>query len=370
MLTVFAAALLVYVLHGSWLFRRLETANLDSWLLSRQTFRSSMVIIVTVADQEFATLFNNRNPLDQRRVKDILGAIADANPRLIVVDIDTSAWTERKVETVNPNVTIIWARDAIERGGQLELLHFEGGDEKGTCSAVPVFSPDGDGIIRTYERYIKDTRRQWQPSLARRATAVFQKGVAACQALDGPGVGEEQNREEFLSALCRFDRLSATAALKLHRATQWQELNPLKGKIVILGGTFRAGRDRYATSLGMLDGVEVLAQSIESEISQQRPRAATKRVVFLVDVLLGLLFIIVVYFIRRPWMLMPLFILLPIIAILGSLVAFQTIGYYASVIPVLAGLFGHELLDHIREGYRLRSERAILLRRLEATRLG
>ena len=48
--------------------------------------------------------------------------------------------------------------------------------------------------------------------------------------------------------------------------------------------------------------------------------------------------------------------MLPPIALLVSYLAFHLLGYFGSFVPVLAGVFVHEMIEHYREFFTLRRE--------------
>jgi len=67
----------------------------------------------------------------------------------------------------------------------------------------------------------------------------------------------------------------------------------------------------------------------------------------------GLTLLLVTYWLPRGWALIIALIAIPILALLASLLLFQSLGYFASFIPVLAGVFVHELIEHNYEYHML-----------------
>ena len=84
-----------------------------------------------------------------------------------------------------------------------------------------------------------------------------------CRPADRPA-GECRIR--FTGENHKFMILPASAVLHDH-ATDRRFSKYLDGRIVLIGGTYAAGRDRYASGGKYYSGVEILAHEIESELT-------------------------------------------------------------------------------------------------------
>lgn len=334
---VLAATLLTYLLHDA--LHGMETANLDRWLRVRAGKPSSTIALVAITDQNYAEMFKATSPLNQAAVESILAAAAAAGPKLIVVDLDTSHWTQPKTSYPAP---VLWAQDVweVERGAQrcLAVGKALGGDAGAVQHGLPAFRPAQDGIVRDFLREVKDECGFRAPSLVTRAVEL---------AAWSPDAHEAANEERinFLGQRYSFPTLSAHAVLRLAESKDWLAANELKGKLVILGGTFRAARDKYRTPVGYLDGMEVLAHAIESA---RRPIAELGKFTFaLIDLLIGMALVYLTWRVSH-WVSLPvMFLGIPAVAVLASFAVFHTSGYFASFVPVVAGVFVHELLEHV-----------------------
>lgn len=349
-LVVLAAALITSSIEGSWLFRHLENANLDTWLLAKSVQVSPDVFVVSITDDDYRGLFQATSPLRPDVVKRIVNAIAAAGPRALGVDLDTSEWDANSAASLPKNVPIVWAREASDDGKSLEKVL--GGDGAGVCFGLPAFVPDEDGVIRRYPS---------QSSFA-------QHLVAACRDQESPAEskGDEGKLINFRGDLGAFDHLSSTALLALADTPQWTMNNPLKGRIVLLGGSFRAARDKYYTPLGRMDGVDILAHAAQSELPGGAVRSPGGAFFFALDLALGLVLVAGTWLLPRGWSLPAVFLGLPVVAFLASWAAFQSLGYFASFVPVLGGVLIHEVIEHAREYRHLLHENTALQHELAA----
>jgi CHASE2 domain-containing sensor protein len=152
----------------------------------------------------------------------------------------------------------------------------------------------------------------------------------------------------------QFPHLTANTVIKASTAVPWQNFNPLKGRIALIGGSFRAARDRYVTPVGYLDGVDILALTILSIRNGIVTSTATR--FFITDLLLGFALLTATWFFRRTWVLLLSFVLIPVIALLISLAVFTTSGYFFSFIPIISGVFFHHLVEHAIEHRKLTKE--------------
>jgi CHASE2 domain-containing sensor protein len=75
--------------HAGWL-RSFETTALDTWLRLRKPINPQFVCVVTINDDDYLRIFGGKSPLDPKTVMTLVSAVADGNPAVIGVDIDTS----------------------------------------------------------------------------------------------------------------------------------------------------------------------------------------------------------------------------------------------------------------------------------------
>jgi CHASE2 domain-containing sensor protein len=148
----------------------------------------------------------------------------------------------------------------------------------------------------------------------------------------------------------RFQTLSSGSLLKLSQTEAWRNnANVLKGKLVLLGGSFRASRDTHNTPVGRKDGIEILAHSVDTLLPGGRLTRLSDSGFFWIELAVGVILLLPAYYLPRGWSLAILACALPVIAFLASYAAFQIFGYFGSFVPVLAGVFFHEMIEHYLE---------------------
>ena len=128
---------------------------------------------------------------------------------------------------------------------------------------------------------------------------------------------------------------------------------PLKGKVVLLGGYYRASRDFYVTPVGRMAGLQLMAQAVESEL-HGGIRTANHLAAFALDVLAGLIVVLLQHRFRLLPALVISLVAIPCLSFIGSFLAFSTLAWWFSFAPVTAGVLVHELYHHAAEHQRLR----------------
>jgi CHASE2 domain-containing sensor protein len=288
-LAVFAAELLGWL---SWL----ERDALDIFLRARPVRFSERIYLVEVNEDDYRTVFGARSPLDPDALKRVLTKIEAAKPAVIGVDLDTSDAQFNR--TGWP--AAVWARDAepvcqarpgeetTERqceetdritrlpvlGGRVAESRSRGGEiETEPRSGIVLFPRDRDGVIRRYQHSFESDSAVPPSRLAGRVDS-FQRAVVKAfnQAVGRAGGTPAEPRGEhlvlnFTGDRYEFRRVSLGQVLQGADQPYWKDRSPLRGRIVLLGGTYRAARDEYFTPVGTKFGVEIIAQAVESELA-------------------------------------------------------------------------------------------------------
>ena len=367
---VLFVALLSWSLHNGPILRDLQTTSLDMLFLSHKKIQGyNDIAVVSITDQDYADLFHRQSPLNVPILSDLIVACARSGARVIGVDMITSDWTAEQRQSARdrsiaaaPKVRIVWADDGWpDDQGKLHINQLSGLDEQGhvDCQAVPAAIPDDHGIVRGYLPGVQvadGNTPQVLPAMATILYDIYQNGLPGCApegVLPAANTSDEQI-VNYSGGGAAFPYLSAATVLQASNGEAWINANPLRGHIALIGGSFREGRDRYVTPAGYMDGVDILAQTV---LSNSRPVKATSRLWFtLSDLFVGMLLLTSTWFLHRAWVLILSFLLIPIIAMAASYVVFTGFGYFASFVPVIAGVFLHHLVEHAIEHWRLTKE--------------
>lgn len=351
--------------HFGWL-NPLETSSLDFLVRLREPVKPEFVWLVAITDDDYAErkLFNKKSPLDPVHLNRVIKAIADGNPRVIGVDVDTGDSKGVRPET---GVPIVWGQrmtsteDSHERK-RLPVLGNEqpqpGANELGIF-AIPA---DADNVVRRFKRKIPvgDGEFDSMPWAVTKAycRAVLADASAAADHERCREILDSESRTKFRPPLVlafseprhrEVHFLSASDLLGIAATDGWKHNAPIKGKIVMLGGTFALSGDvSHETPLGPRAGVELISDAIETEL-QGPPTTPLSEVLMVFFELIGGYFLTAWHFFSKKWSSVILRILaVPVLALGSSLLAFWSLAYWANFIPVLAGVLLHELHEHFK----------------------
>jgi CHASE2 domain-containing sensor protein len=344
------ASVLNNAINRTWLVKRMETANLDALFRGKKLDVSKDIFVVSITDDDYNSPdFNGVSPLNPASLIKIIDAILRCDPKVLGVDFDTSAWTNNRID--NHGVPIVWAREALGESGKLTLGKALGGSED-ICSGMPAYFPDEDGFVREYKEFIEGAGGQFYPSMALNLAEVYKspKGGGACRrqvSKLGKNDSAASQLIDFLGQNYAFDRLSSGALLQLANSESWMKSNPLKGKIVLLGGSYRAARDAYPTPFGYLDGVDIIANTVQSRLPGSGLNHGPKWLTVF-GYMEGVVLLAGLYFVPKAWSLLITVLTGPIYALLINWLAFQWAGAFISFVPCLVGIFVHQAIAHAK----------------------
>jgi CHASE2 domain-containing sensor protein len=350
-----AISLLVQLLHHGIWFSPFETATLDALLLQRPRQEAQHVILVSIEERDYQEQFHGRSPLDRAKLEELLAAIARGRPSVIGVDIDTSDPRFLGLAIPPEPTRIVWAQDAqfdthreCTCFGPLPVL---GGRASQPTTGIALMPRGADGSLRGYKRWFH-TPAGWRPSFSWRIASLYRRHLAEEEPEE-----EERDRELILD-FSRYEipRISAGSLLAMAAIPQWsrQERPPFDGKIVLLGGFYRAARDEYSTPLGVRAGVELTALAIESDLSERRIRPVDQFYLALLEIAASLLLVYLNWRLPLAWALASSLIVIPLAALVASVLAFSTSALWLNAVPLLAAVLMHQLYDyatHYRQMY-------------------
>ena len=342
----------------TWLVQRLETANLDALFSGKQWTVSPDVVVVSITDNDYQTMFGGISPVNPGKLMEVIDVILAGGPKALGVDFDTSAWAGPPAKYVGK--PIVWAREALGEAGSLTMAKVLGGTEK-VCFGVPAYFPDEDGIVREYREFIQGASRQYYPSLAFNLVEVSQRGPQACRGallnLDQTQSAEAA-KVNFRGPKNAFDHLSISALMTLKdvkNVPAWAA-KPLQGKVVLLGGAYRAARDAYPTPFSYLDGVDIIANTVDMNLPGNKELKDTPAWLKVAGYVQGVVLLAGLYFVSRTWSLLIQVLVVPVYALLVSWLAFQWAGTFVSFVPCVVGIVIHEIVEHATEYHRLQRE--------------
>ena len=346
--------------------QRLEKANLDALFHGKPLEVSKDIFLVTVTDDDYNQIFDGISPLAPAKMNDILSAILENHPKALGVDFDTSSWKDINVP-VHEGTTIVWARELISAGGQTQLGGMPTRAAPSDCYGVPSYVPDDDSVIREYLKSAVGSDRLY-PTVPVNLAAAFQNSPCIVEQpfKDGKKPGDVPRMLINYAGDARaFNRLSAGALLQLRGSGA----HPLKDKLVLFGGSYRAARDAYPTPMGYLDGVVILAQTAQSLLPGHELRTERGGVLGSWMAIQSYVILLVGYFLPKGWRLAITLFTGPIDAFFGNWIWFYTGATFLSFVPYLVSLLAHQTYDHIKDYRALAKENREMQARLRANGL-
>jgi CHASE2 domain-containing sensor protein len=386
--------------HG-W-FSGLETFSLDSLLRLNVPGQSDAIVLVTIDDDDYSRHFRGTSPLDARTLFKVVDLILQAGPKVLGVDIDTeheSFSTDRNFPS-----NVVWARtaqpaeegdaptdDARAMKGPLKAAPFLGGGGSTVAASHPttpapksgiVLLPcDSDGVVRRYWRYVNavadgEDRQESAPMCSfcwliaqeyRSIADEAKKGGNTRHAVAETGGKALHDVDElpiinFGSGQRRFQKIPLSKLLANPRFAE-PGSSPLHDRIVLLGGRYKAARDEYWTPVGRMHGVELIAEITAAELDGDFLTPVNHKVAFLIDIAFAELLLCFYWRFSGWWVSYVNLLLLPLMCLAGSFLAFRAVAYWFNFAPVLFGARVHWQWEQSHELKHLRRQVA----RLEGT---
>lgn len=384
---VLTVSALTTVVHMYGWLRAVETPALDL-MLSLSPITAEHVLIVTIDNRDYKELMQNKSPLAVSVVEQLLAAIAAGNPAVIVVDLDTADPSFKALALPDRSSRIVWARglemspnvigqrktpEELKRqhpgggyAGVVATPFLGGGATAGDARwGLAILPLDADGILRHYFREVlvdldvSAGAPIVADSLPWAAVRAFRNAA--------PAGGKFIGREMVLGfTVQHIQQISALHLLSLKGTAGYKEL--LKGKIVLLGGSYAAARDSYLTPVGWMPGVEVVANAIETEISRGGITPIASIHLFFVLVVTGFAASAMVSAIKGLRGLLLATVLLPVSAFAASYMAFQSLALWADFIPVVIAVPVYFLVEHIRRVQKQNLELSLANEELRRTK--
>jgi hypothetical protein len=370
--------------------RPIDAYVFDTMFWINQPKQSDRIVLVVIDDDAYAKHFGRRSPLDAATVLRGLRIIAQAEPAVIGVDLVTAEPSFAICGPPNGSQglsleNVVWGRTAEEQAaedgdsveGESVELHacddilggrYQSLVEDQVLSTTPRSGiaktlVDPDGIVRRYARYFRIAAHQqtkdgseyrFVPSFPWEIVTEYRKRASreAMSERLGARIDElsKESREkpepgliEFSLNRDRYQRIRFSNLLKFADRRDWS-WKPLKGKIVLLGGTYRSARDFHATPVGQRDGVELLADIIDMECEG----TSVHHVGHAILVALHLLPACLLWFVHRycpPALGLFLSVPLILVGVVFSYLVFHNFAYLVNFTVVPLGMWIHILLE-------------------------
>ncbi len=361
------AVLFTFVLNHVGLFSELETTFLDTQMRMDAPAEESNVIIVDITPEDFAnkdTFQGKTRPLNVSALQQLIEAIVEGQPCVVGVDIDTSfdQFQNFKADRLS---NVVWSRsaepstDADHKHVPLKVLGRQDPalDER---SGLPITKSE-KGVTRFYSRLIETT----QGNLPSFGWAIFKEAKRRnCAGMKFPDL--EEDSEHLIIGYARGvsgaegggrTRITAGTIMKF-AGDHWKGNNLIKDKIVLLGGSY-LDEDKHDTPLGIMNGFEITANVIESDLRGGGTKPPGFLSVILLQVFDG--FLLITLFQILPWHKAAL-MCLPLIVVLSlacSFFTYYSFSHWAFFVPVMIGVALTELFEEAKIHFKHRYRREI-----------
>jgi len=310
---------------------------LDAAIEKERSMPARSVRLVTIDDQDYKKMFHARSPLDPDVLGNILSAAAKGHPRAIVVDIDTSDPSFRSMET--PPVPIVWNVSGdpdSQRKFTLDALLGGRPLPAGSLAALAAAPQDDRGIVRGYH-----------PEYPLKAGgSVDSPGYAAAQVIAGraPGSPSRQSGEmHYLDYRYRFVPIKAGDLVQNAKSPAWEKLALFTGQVVVIGGTYRVGRDQYSTPKGLMNGCEVVAQAASAEIDGTYIGAVSRWMTGMLLVVGGLATLAVYHWLKFRTAFFVSLGMVPVLSVASNWVLFHRFAAWGAMVPLVIAVIVAEL---------------------------
>lgn len=353
---VAALVLLTWIFSHSGVLHRVERVVSDAQVRLNRAPSDSSVVVVDIDDLDYRNLFGSTSPLDPRQLAILLSDIAKGQPSVIGIDIDTSdARFATEFTLADSGPQLVWERELRglpqegTDGEQLQPLDILGGQKDinpaRNSSGLPLLIDDSeDKVTRRYRRSIS-TQKGLLPSLPFAIAKAYRRN-------DPKRLGKLADSQQDL--LIRYSgnpegshRLHFSARRIIELSNNWPEASPIRGKIALLGGSYLE-QDRHETPIGQLTGLEVMANVVETELAGGGEKPPSSMILLLLELFEAFVLILLFHALRFRLALLWSILLIPLMAIFCSFLAYRNGSHFVLFVFVLLGLLIFEVYEHFR----------------------
>lgn len=386
-----------------------ETAQLDTLLRAHSRKMSHEIVLVEISKDDYhdPNMFHGRSPLDALTVIDLVAAVKKYHPSVIGVDLETTDWkqvcdpsektppyaydagrckklktklndlleeTKRLPPSTKQAPEIVWAVVPTTTDVPLELSPVLGGiplaaNLPPVAQGIPQFPMDGDGAVRWYESRVEVVRQgdscpgylEAQPSEGKCYMPTFARAIVD-KYPHPPRSDAASNKDpdehkifNFYGDRYRFPRIDALNFLAKAENPEIESKRAelLEGRIVLIGGAFREARDEYFTPLGPMQGVELNALAIQSDLSAGGIHELQWVVGTGIDFAAACLIVWLFFHFENPRTALLSSLGIVLGAMIGSAVLLQTSAYWFNIVPLAVGVVFHQLYDLAKASAKL-----------------
>jgi hypothetical protein len=238
-----------------------------------------------------------------------------------------------------PPVPTVWNASAEQSAdGKFTLYAPLGGQAlaPGSLAALAIAPQDDRGIVRGYQPMYPLESGGWVDAPGHAATRVA--------AGDAPEeLSTLGTKTHFLDYRYQFVPVKARDLVQDAESDTWKQMGLFAGQVVVVGGTYRAGRDQYSTPKGVMNGCEIVAQSVATELDDTYISSASRWVTGLLMVLGGLTTMAVYHWLKFRMAFLVSLVLVPLLSIASNWILFHRFAAWGAMVPLVIAVIVAEL---------------------------
>ncbi|ANB74934.1 hypothetical protein AYM40_21015 [Paraburkholderia phytofirmans OLGA172] len=260
--------------HNVWEVRDF-VFDLQAQLFHALPVGSRQVTIVSIEQDDYKQIFHDQSPLNDQKLRKLIEKILEGNPAALGVDIQTADPQFQSLDNLPDLNKVVWARASISKSeDRIDPGDVLGDSPATLISGVAVFPDDSeDSATRRYQRRVNTTRG---------AEDTFAWAIAKQSWKESSKGSVTSPNDDFVVRDVRYTdfppRPEHTASQVIAPGFGWN--GSIDGKIVLLGGRYDAADKHKTPYAGEMDGVDVLANAIETEINHRSQASVTRLQLF------------------------------------------------------------------------------------------
>jgi hypothetical protein len=238
-----------------------------------------------------------------------------------------------------PEIPIVWNVSGEQHAdGKFSLYAPLGGLTlpPGSLAALAIAPQDDRGIVRGYHPMYPLKSGGWVD-----APGYAAKRIVAGNAPEEPA--SAGTKTHFLDYRYRFLPVKARDLVQDAESSTWKQMALFTGQVVVVGGTYRAGRDQYSTPKGLLNGCEIVAQSVAAEIDGTYISSASRWTTGLLMVLGGLTTMAVYHWLKFRMAFLVSLGLVPVLSVASNWILFHRFAAWGAMVPLVIAVIVAEL---------------------------
>ncbi len=218
-------------------------------------------VLVSIGPDDYQRVFKGSSPLDAATLQRLVSRIVAGGPAAVGVDIDTAAASFQPLRSALDAAAlsrVVWARD-IAASDQAQAMPVPRPVLGGASGAAPVRS----GLAVSLVEGSTGAVRWWRRAVPTADGAVPSFAAELVRGLRPEGIDESESATALRSVwFKRSERLDVPASVVLADGFVWGDR--LRDRVVLLGGRYDR-TDVHPTAIGLMHGVEIVANIVETE---------------------------------------------------------------------------------------------------------